>query len=113
MPLVRLPIETERLSIRPLRLDDAIELHELYSDAQAMRYLASRVPTTVAESEEWVRSKIDLFARDDGLSLWAVVERATGAVVGDAGLQWETYDGRVLDLGLSPCPPQLGARVCD
>jgi RimJ/RimL family protein N-acetyltransferase len=99
MSLVRLPIETERLSIRPLRLDDAVELHGLYSDARAMRYLTSRVPTTVAESQEWVQAKIDLFARDEGLSLWAVVERATGAVVGDAGLQWETYDGKVLDLG--------------
>lgn len=99
MPRVRLPIETERLVIRPLRLVDAAELHELYSDAEAMRFLEANVPTTISESQEWVQSKIDRFERDDGLSLWAVVERETGSVVGDAGLQWETYDGKVLDLG--------------
>jgi [ribosomal protein S5]-alanine N-acetyltransferase len=99
MPSVRLPIETEHLLIRPLRLMDAVELHELYADAEAMRFLEASVPTTVAESQEWVQSKIDLFEREDGLSLWAAVERETGLVVGDAGLQWETYDGKVLDLG--------------
>lgn len=99
MHRVRLPIQTERLVIRPLCLVDAVELHELYSDSEAMRFLEADVPKTVAESEDWVQSKIDLYERDRGLSLWAVVERETGSVVGDAGLQWETYDGRVLDLG--------------
>lgn len=99
MPKVQLPIETGRLLIRALRIEDAGELHELYSDAEAMSFLESVVPTTVAESRAWVQSKIDLFERDDGLSLWAAVERKTGVVVGDVGLQWDTYDGRVIDLG--------------
>ena len=102
MARIRLPIETERLQVRPLRLDDARNLHELYSDAEAMRFLAdaATIPHTLAESEAWVQSKVDLFERDDGLSLWAVVERASGRVIGDAGLQWETMaDRRELDLG--------------
>lgn len=99
MPKVQLPIETDRLLIRPLLIEDADELHELYSDRAAMSFLESEVPTTVAESRAWVQSKIDLFERDDGMSLWAAVERNTGAVIGDAGLQWEDYDGRVVDLG--------------
>ena len=99
MPRVQLPIETERLYIRALRDEDAEELHELYSDREAMRFLASKVPTTIAESRAWVQAKIDRFEREDGMRLWAVVERHTNAVVGDAGLQWEDYDGRVVDLG--------------
>ena len=99
MPQVRLPIETERICIRALRIEDAEELHELYSDRDAMRFLTSEVPTTLAESRAWVQTKIDRFEREDGMSLWAVVERGTDAVVGDAGLQWEDYDGRVVDLG--------------
>jgi lincosamide nucleotidyltransferase A/C/D/E len=47
-----------------------------------------------------VRQKIDLFERAGGMSLWAVVERASGRVIGDAGLQWEEVRGRrELDLG--------------
>jgi RimJ/RimL family protein N-acetyltransferase len=96
---VELPIETERLSIRPLRIEDADALHELLSDRDAMRFLTSESPATIDESRDWVQAKIDRFDREDGMSLWAVVERCTGAVVGDAGLQWDDYDGRVVDLG--------------
>ena len=102
MPTIRLPIETERLLIRPLRLDDSRDLHELYSDAEAMRFLAdaASIPRTLAESQAWVQSKVDLFERDDGMSLWALVERESGRAIGDAGLQWETIAGeRELDLG--------------
>jgi len=98
---IPLPIETERLLIRQLRLDDAESLHELYSDAYAMRFLADRVPETIAESRSWVQAKIDLFKRDAGMSLWAVVERASSRVVGDAGLQWEVGE---LDLGCRIVP---------
>jgi [ribosomal protein S5]-alanine N-acetyltransferase len=76
---IGLPIETERLVIRPLRLEDAEDL---------------------AESPDWIREKVDRFERDDGMSLWAAVERETGRAVALAGLQWEQIDGqRELDLG--------------
>jgi lincosamide nucleotidyltransferase A/C/D/E len=94
MPAIRLPIGTDRLVIRPLRPDDAADLHELYSDREAMRFLDSRLPATVAESRGWVQTKIDRFERDGGMSLWAVLERESGRVIGDAGLQWEEIEGR-------------------
>jgi [ribosomal protein S5]-alanine N-acetyltransferase len=76
---IELPIESERLFIRPLELDDAKDL---------------------GESEEWIQEKIDRFERDGGMSLWAAVERETGRAVALAGLQWEQIDGRrELDLG--------------
>ncbi len=77
--MIPLPIETERLTIRPLRLGDAEEL---------------------GESPDWIREKVDRFDRDGGMSLWAVVERSRGRAAGLAGLQWEEIDGtRELDLG--------------
>lgn len=77
--MIELPIETERLVIRPLRLEDAAEL---------------------GQPADWIQEKIDRFERDGGMSLWAVVERATGRAAGLAGLQWEEIDGRrELDLG--------------
>ena len=61
---IELPIETERLVIRPLELEDAEDL---------------------GESEEWIREKIDRFERDGGMSLWAAVERESGRAVALAG----------------------------
>jgi [ribosomal protein S5]-alanine N-acetyltransferase len=76
---IELPIETERLVIRPLVIEDAQDL---------------------GESEEWIQEKIDRFERDGGMSLWAAVERESGRAVALAGLQWEQIDGRrELDLG--------------
>jgi RimJ/RimL family protein N-acetyltransferase len=76
---IELPIETERLVIRPLRIEDAGDL---------------------GEPEEWIREKIDRFERDGGMSLWAAVERESDRAVALAGLQWEHIDGRrELDLG--------------
>jgi RimJ/RimL family protein N-acetyltransferase len=83
-----LPIETERLVIRPLRLEDAEDL---------------------GEPAEWIQEKIDRFDRDDGMSLWAAVERESGRAVALAGLQWEDIDGRrELDLG---CVVAADARL--
>lgn len=76
---IELPIQTERLVIRPLELADAKDL---------------------GESDEWIREKIDRFEREGGMSLWAAVERESGRAVALAGLQWEQIDGsRELDLG--------------
>jgi len=78
------PIETERLVIRPLRLEDAGDLRQ---------------------NEEWIQEKVDRFERDEGMSLWAAVERETGRAVALAGLQWEQIDGRrELDLGCVVAP---------
>jgi RimJ/RimL family protein N-acetyltransferase len=85
---IELPIETERLVIRPLELGDAEDL---------------------GESEEWIREKIDRFERDGGMSLWAAVERQSKRAVALAGLQWEQIEGRrELDLG---CVVAADARL--
>jgi len=76
---IELPIETERLVIRPLEPADAADLRE---------------------DPEWIREKVDRYERDGGMSLWAAVERDSGRAVALAGLQWEQIDGRrELDLG--------------
>jgi [ribosomal protein S5]-alanine N-acetyltransferase len=77
---------------------DASDLHELYSDTDAMKYLTTRTPSTVEESLDWVRTKMALHA-SDGLSMWSVVEKATGHVIGDCGLQYEDDSHAEVGLG--------------
>jgi ribosomal-protein-alanine N-acetyltransferase len=85
---IDLPIETKRLVIRPLCIEDAEDL---------------------GEAAEWIQEKIDRFERDGGMSLWAAVERESGRAIALAGLQWEQLDGRrELDLG---CVVAADARL--
>lgn len=77
---------------------DASDLHELYSDKDAMKYLTQRTPSNVAESLDWVRTKMDLQAAD-GLSMWSIVEKASGQVIGDCGLQYEDEGRTEVGLG--------------
>jgi RimJ/RimL family protein N-acetyltransferase len=76
---IELPIESERLVIRPLRIADADDLRE---------------------DEDWIREKVDRYERDGGMSLWAAVDKQSGKAVALAGLQWEEIEGkREIDLG--------------
>jgi RimJ/RimL family protein N-acetyltransferase len=80
---IPLPIETERLRIRPFVPADVEEMSGIYGDPEVMRHVCLGVldhAGTAALLEEYRR------AQDErGFSTWAVVERETGTVVGDAG----------------------------
>jgi RimJ/RimL family protein N-acetyltransferase len=81
---IPLPIETERLSIRAFVPDeDADAMAAVYGDAEVMRFIprGALAPDEVrALLEEYTHAQ-----RERGFSSWAVVERARGRVIGDAG----------------------------
>ena len=78
-------LETERLLIRPIRSDDAEQLHAVYGDPEVMR----RIPSGLSDSLDTTRQRVARYADYQGrygYSLWAVIERASGRIVGDCGL---------------------------
>ncbi len=95
---IRFPLVSDRLTIRPLVIEDSVALHNLFSDPAAMQHLESELPSTLDESRRWVQDKIDLHD-ESGLSLWAVVLSETGEVIGDAGLQL-MEDGETVEIGV-------------
>jgi RimJ/RimL family protein N-acetyltransferase len=79
-----LPIATERLTLRPYEPSDLADLHTvLYSSDEAMALLggARELAATRAALERSIRQQ-----RIDGYSFWPVIERASGSLVGEAGL---------------------------
>jgi RimJ/RimL family protein N-acetyltransferase len=80
---VPLPIETERLLIRPFDEPDADAMAKIYGDPEVMRHIwlgPLDRERTIALLEEY-RSAQD----EHGFSTWAVVEKESGTVVGDVG----------------------------
>jgi RimJ/RimL family protein N-acetyltransferase len=87
-----LPIVTERLELRALRLDDAAVLfRDVYGDAEVMRWVAGGPVADLATAEAAIQ-RFMAHQRTRGFGWWAVVERATGRLVGDAGLY--SYEDR-------------------
>ncbi len=82
---VSLPIVTPRLHLRPYTAADIPRIHAvLYGDEEAAELIGgvSSPDRTRATIEEY----IDGQARD-GYAFWAVVERASRLVIGEAGLK--------------------------
>ena len=104
--MITLPLETARLRIRPFDpAADAEPLHELWGDAQAMRF----VPGAAQESVEGTRARIQ-FALDrapPGWGFWAVEDRG-GRLVGGVGLFPEAWEGPEFELAYHVVPSAWG-----
>ena len=82
--MVTIPVvETERLILRGYGIDDFTAYHALWSDPEVVRFITGK-PST--EEESWGR----LLNRTGhwqilGFGFWAIEEKATGALIGEAG----------------------------
>jgi RimJ/RimL family protein N-acetyltransferase len=88
---VPLPIETERLLIRRFEEDDVDAMAGVYGDPEVMRHVSVGVlgrEETAALLEGYRRAQ-DV----RGFSTWAVVEKESGKVVGDAGFGFHEPSG--------------------
>nr|MBA2637677.1 GNAT family N-acetyltransferase [Solirubrobacterales bacterium] len=78
------PILTSRLVLRAFTHDDAPQLHSvLYRDPEAMHFIGG--PHSVQATRQGIERYVDQ-QEADGFSFWAVEERETGLMVGEAGL---------------------------
>jgi RimJ/RimL family protein N-acetyltransferase len=76
---------TERLHLRPFTAADEPAIHAIYSDPVVMRHVGHGAHKTLDETVAALRVYRDVLERR-GFSFLAVVERASGELVGDGGL---------------------------
>jgi [ribosomal protein S5]-alanine N-acetyltransferase len=87
--LPALPVETDRLRLRSLEPGDAERLHEIYGDAETMRYVG-RTGRPVTDLDA-TRRAVEAIRRHEayhGFAMWALDERDGERLVGVAGLAW-------------------------
>jgi len=82
-----LTLETERLLLRPFRQTDLDPYAVMCADPQVMRYLGDRA--VLAREDAW-RQMAMLVGHWSlrGFGTWAIEERATGTLLGRAGLHY-------------------------
>lgn len=86
-------LETERLLLRRLTLDDLDALFALYRDPEIRAYFPDGT-LTYAETKEELEWIIDVYYGQYGWGLWATIHKATGAFIGRCGLLPWTIDGQ-------------------
>lgn len=91
-------LESERLRLRPLSVDDAPAIHEIFSDPVAMRFSLTGLRDR-AQTTEWLELAMRR-AEETGLGFRAVTLRSDGSYVGHAGLLPQEVDGAAeLEIG--------------
>jgi RimJ/RimL family protein N-acetyltransferase len=103
------PLRTERLELRPHDAGDLEAFHAIRSNPEVARYLYNE-PLSLDEA----RAKLDLrigaralAAENDWLPA-AIVERASGVMVGDVGLNWRSVEHRTGEIGFTVDPAYQG-----
>ena len=89
-------------------LADLGPMHEVYADREVMRYLGDNAYSqSVEDSERRLQRLIDHQERH-GFSFWAVTDRDSGSVLGDAGLVLLAHRGPEVELGFRLAKPYWG-----
>lgn len=97
---MKMILETERLFLREMTMDDFDALYAVLSDSSIMQHYP------YSFDEERVRSWIERNMKrytDDGFGLWAVCLKDTGEMIGDCGLTLQNIDGTML--------PEIGYHI--
>ena len=86
-------LETGRLTLRRLALDDLDSLYALYTDPEIVRFIpdASRTYEETRKELEW---HMHGWPERPELGLWATIHKETGAFIGRCGLLPWTIDGQ-------------------
>jgi [ribosomal protein S5]-alanine N-acetyltransferase len=93
-----LPLRTERLELRPFTDDDVPAMHRIYADREVMRYVATGAVSDSTRTRAILREYARRVALD-GRGFLAVVDRASGEVIGDAGLEQRDAPVHEVELG--------------
>lgn len=79
------PLTGDRIQLRPFVPADGAAMHSIYGDERVMRWVGDG-PVRDLHQTQAMLDRYIAHQQAHGFSFWAVVERSTGAVVGDAGL---------------------------
>lgn len=93
-------IETERLFLREMTMDDCEALCAVLADPGIMRHY----PYSFDEKRvrQWIERNIARY-REHGFGLWAVCLKQTGETIGDCGLTLQRIEGETL--------PEIGYHI--
>ena len=97
---MKMILETERLFLREMTMDDFDSMYAVLADPEIMQHY----PYTFDEERvrSWIERNMKRYT-DDGFGLWAVCLKDTGEMIGDCGLTLQNIEGQML--------PEIGYHI--
>lgn len=93
-------IETERLYLRELQIDDKKELMRVLSDPKSMEFYPH--PFSEQEVEKWIQWNIDNY-KNYNHGLWAVILKEGDIFIGDCGITMQNIGDEIV--------PEIGFHI--
>ena len=97
---MKMILETERLFLREMTMDDFDALYAVLSDPEIMQHYPYSFDEERVRS--WIERNMNRY-KEDGFGLWAVCLKDTGEMIGDCGLTLQNIDGQML--------PEIGYHI--
>lgn len=96
-------IETSRLSLRPVSLEDEEEIFFLRSDKEVGKYIARNLQNTTDEAKDFILARLeDLIAHK--ISFWAITFKGERPLIGTICLWNFTENNTVAEVGYDLMP---------
>ena len=93
-------LETDRLILRELTMNDVDALHEILSDPVSMQHYPQ--PFAREKTAGWIAWNLDNY-KTYGFGLWAVVLKESNLFIGDCGITMQNIDGSL--------EPEIGYHI--
>ena len=93
-------METKRLTLRELTMEDFDALHEILSDPETMQHYPA--PFSEKQTRRWIVRNMERYA-EFGFGLWAVILKETGELIGDCGITMQNIHGAIC--------PEIGYHI--
>jgi len=86
-------LETERLMLRRLTMDDLDDLFALYHSPDVRKYYSEGIPS-YAETKQELEWMVNTFYAKYGFGMWATIYKETGKFIGRCGLTPMDIEGQ-------------------
>jgi len=86
-------LETERLTLRRLTMDDLDDLFALYHSPDVRKYYSEGIPS-YAETKQELEWMVNTFYAKYGFGMWATIYKETGKFIGRCGLTPMDIEGQ-------------------
>lgn len=100
-------LETDRMLLRKMTLDDAADMYRYASDPEVARYTTWEPHRSIEDSRRFLQLVVDDYEHGDCGS-WGVVLKADDRFIGTAGYLWWNRDMARAEIGYSMARDQWG-----